>query len=877
MIPSGSPTPIGGAQSISPVVFRSNSAILGSQGGLLPPQAAFSSVGPPRAQCNLNFLGHTSNISSLLNQTYGGGSISSLGGFQQGSVDTTAGSDPLSTAASDCGFTPSHSLFAPITNSGSSDQVQNSQLPTSSGNSMLPEQQQSQVKRLELQKLQHSQVSMLQSSVSHSQLQQHQLRQQQQQFQSIQGGLGGVRTVKLELQMLNDQIASQQQLQSLQNLGPVKLEPQQNQMGRRIQPVKLEDQHSDEAMLLQQQQLHILQMCGQSSQAATAKMKFLQPQRILQLQQQEHQELFKALPQQRCHLQQQFQLQNFPIRSAMRPVYEPGMCARRLTQYMYQQQHRPEDNNIEFWRKFVAEFFTPNAKKKWCVSFYGNSHQTNGVFPQNLLDVWHCEICNCKPGRGFETTVEVLPRLFKIKYDSGTLQELLYVDMPHEYENTSGQIVLDYAKAIQESVFEQLRVVRDGHLRLIFSSDLKICSWEFCARRHEELIPRRIIIPQLSQVGAAAQKYQVSAQKASTSSSSQDLQRNCNMFVASACQLAKTLEAPLVNDLGYTKRYVRCLQIAEVVNIMKDLIDYSQETGKGPMESLANFPCGISSLSGLPNSAQTTGEWQQLQQQITGQNLINDHSLPGTSMQPSASDCVASLNNSQSTASTLTSATTVVGLLCENSMNSGHESQMNNPSSPYSGTHVQIPSAGSSTTLPPAQFNPPSPFLSPTPSVNSPARIALQHTAQSKEANHESQRSVEKILQEIMNSSQYSREGSMASAGSMRSYMNNVIGLSSSLPSTNSLVGNAGVNNNAGVPGEGFGNFGAGVGLSTAATGIRVAVANNSGTLTGRVGLPLMPSDNSVNLQQQELANRLLNGLGAVNGFNDLQFNWKYP
>lgn len=41
-----------------------------------------------------------------------------------------------------------------------------------------------------------------------------------------------------------------------------------------------------------------------------------------------------------------------------------------------------QDNNIEFWRKFVAEFFTPNAKKKWCVSFYGNSHQTNGVFPQ---------------------------------------------------------------------------------------------------------------------------------------------------------------------------------------------------------------------------------------------------------------------------------------------------------------------------------------------------------------------------------------------------------------------------------------------------------------------------------------------------------------
>lgn len=112
--------------------------------------------------------------------------------------------------------------------------------------------------------------------------------------------------------------------------------------------------------------------------------------------------------------------------------------------------------------------------------------------------------------------------------------------MPREYQNSSGQIVLDYAKAIQESVFEQLRVVRDGQLRLVFSQpDLKvnsradsfifseviihgqlrpnmvfnaiirliwirfvsiwqIVSWEFCARRHEELIPRRLLIPQVN-------------------------------------------------------------------------------------------------------------------------------------------------------------------------------------------------------------------------------------------------------------------------------------------------------------------------------------------------------------------------------------------
>jgi hypothetical protein len=73
-----------------------------------------------------------------------------------------------------------------------------------------------------------------------------------------------------------------------------------------------------------------------------------------------------------------------------------------------------------------------------------------------------------------ETTVEVLPRLCQIKYASGTLEELLYIDMPRESQNASGQIILDYTKAIQESVFEQLRVVREGHLRIVFNPDLKV-------------------------------------------------------------------------------------------------------------------------------------------------------------------------------------------------------------------------------------------------------------------------------------------------------------------------------------------------------------------------------------------------------------------
>ncbi|XP_073387311.1 uncharacterized protein [Physcomitrium patens] len=118
---------------------------------------------------------------------------------------------------------------------------------------------------------------------------------------------------------------------------------------------------------------------------------------------------------------------------------------------------------------------------------------------------------------------------------------------------------------------------------------VQILSWEFCGRSHEELLPRRLIVPQVNQLVQISQKYQ-SSQNGGAGASGQEMQTNCHLFVTSARQLAKNLELPTVNDLGYTKRYVRCLQISEVVNSMKDLIDHSRDNGYGPMASLHKFP-----------------------------------------------------------------------------------------------------------------------------------------------------------------------------------------------------------------------------------------------------------------------------------------------
>ncbi|GER34024.1 SEUSS family protein [Striga asiatica] len=887
MVPQGPPNPLGGAQHVPPSLLRSSSGLLGGQGPGMPSQNAFPSLVSPRNQfSNLNMLGNN-NVSSLLHQSFGNGGP---GTSQRGLVDGGPEPGPHSGIQNGMGFTaPSSSyLSPPVTASQNSSGQQ--QFPNTSGMLTADQQQQAQ-HQLNTQNFQHNNNNVNQQQFhapGNSQ-------QQQQQFQGMRPGLG---PVKLEQQSGASEQASQQQLQALRSMGSVKMEAQQMGMGpvkmeaqqlqsmRGLGPVKLEPQHSDPSLFLQQQQQQLLR---QSSQAAAAQI--LHQQRLIQIQQQQQQQqLLKAMPQQRSPIQQQqqqqFQQQNLTtIRSPVKPVYEPGMCARRLTHYMYQQQHRPEDNNIEFWRKFVAEYFAPNAKKKWCVSMYGSGRQTTGVFPQ---DVWHCEICNRKPGRGFEATVEVLARLFKIKYESGTIEELLYVDMPREYQNSSGQIVLDYAKAIQESVFEQLRVVRDGQLRIVFSPDLKICSWEFCARRHDELIPRRLLIPQVGQLGNAAQKYQAATQNTSSNVNVSELQNNCNMFVASARQLAKALEVPLVNDLGYTKRYVRCLQISEVVNSMKDLIDYSRETGSGPMESLLKFPRRSnpsSAFQGQSQSqqleAQLQQQQQQQQQQTMGQNSNSNPNHPTPMQLPSTS-----ANNTINPGPT-NPTETIANLLHQNSMNSrSAQNPIPGPNPSYGGTStMQMTSpSGSSNTMP--QANPPqSPFQSPTPStsnnnnnnsnhnpqptshnsvpgphhastVNSPnITTGQQNNTLSNDADtNDPQSSVQKIIQDMMMSSQ--ANGGMVGLGSMGGDMKNVNGVLSS--GGNILMGTGVGNGGMGI--SGFGGMQNGLGQSGMVNGFRAALGNNS----------LSVNRGMMNSQQQDMNSQLLAGLGAVNGYTDL-------
>ncbi|EFJ24092.1 hypothetical protein SELMODRAFT_442531 [Selaginella moellendorffii] len=246
-------------------------------------------------------------------------------------------------------------------------------------------------------------------------------------------------------------------------------------------------------------------------------------------------------------------------------------CSQVLTLCIQEQRRKPSDNSVQFWRNLFQTFFAENATQRWCLSCYNScpvGRHAQGLFP---MDHWKCNLCVVEPGRGFEAGVDVLPRLFKIKFDSGLLEELFFLELPDErYALSSGFAVFEYARAVHESSFPEVR----------------ICSWEFCTKSHEEVVPRKNLLQQVHQLSNLVHEVE----KESFDASVENLKNHCNAFHLAAKQLAVKIDAPSVNDLGFSKRYIRCLQIAEVVSSMEDLVTFSKKAGLGPIESLAKFP-----------------------------------------------------------------------------------------------------------------------------------------------------------------------------------------------------------------------------------------------------------------------------------------------
>jgi len=311
---------------------------------------------------------------------------------------------------------------------------------------------------------------------------------------------------------------------------------------------------------------------------------------------------------------------------------------------------------------------------------------------------------------------------------------------------------------------------------------------------------------------------------------------------------------------------------------------------------LAQFPRRTRPFSGLHSSDQQPPEKKQHTKPTSNDDL---HSVQASVMHPSTSNGVASANNSLGTSSTSSSAITVARLFHQNSVNSRIENQVTSPGSPYTGTFVQIPSAVSSTTLTLAQLNPSSPFSCLTPSssnnpqsshnmlaasiainhvssAHSPVQTPMEQSSQSNEVDpNEFQSSVEKIIQEMMISSQFSGAGGMVSVdyeGNDIKDINRVTRSTQNVfTSGPCLERNVMGNKKSGTVDGGFGSLNGQNHISASTSRFTAAMGNVSSTLSGRFAMPVMDHDAGMNHQQQALAYQLR--LGAVNRFLDNQFD----
>lgn len=300
---------------------------------------------------------------------------------------------------------------------------------------------------------------------------------------------------------------------------------------------------------------------------------------------------------------------------------------------------------------------------------------------------------------------------------------------------------------------------------------------------------------------------------------------------------------------------------------------------------MAKFPRSTNPSPGLQGQPQLSEtRLRQQQQQAVGQNSNTDNMhLASINGMPA--------NNALNSGTVTSSANTIVGLLHQNSMNSRQQNPMLGTNVPYSGNSIQMPSPGSSSAMPQPQPSA-SPFQSPTSSSsNNPQQMAHSGLSGGAQMNsnspnismqqpglsgdldaNDSQSSVQKILHEMRMTSSQIGGGGMMGVGTMGNDARNVNGILSS-NNNGGLLRNGVANGNLGFGGAGFGVSGNGLSHSTIGNGTRPPPGNNSMSMNGGAGMTVA-RDPSMNQPQQDLSNQLL-GLGAFNGFNDLQFDWK--
>ncbi|KAK9371789.1 LIM-domain binding protein-domain-containing protein [Lipomyces chichibuensis] len=231
-----------------------------------------------------------------------------------------------------------------------------------------------------------------------------------------------------------------------------------------------------------------------------------------------------------------------------------------------------QQRDLDYWRKFVTDFYSDLASMKYTVV--------------NAVD---------KVAKHYEVPTAALPRYYYTLFQDGVRRVQIFPENPREVVINQDVYAIECGRATVIYWFSNgNHVISHGSLRVYINTSARIESLEFQSHDHNEFVSRAMAVAAASAATAPGGGSPTSNTAASVVSRSQ------------------------VNGYGITDALTRFLQITQVMAQMRELVPYylTPSNSSGPLQSFNTFVS-------LINTHREQFQQQQLQQQAAQQQQIN--------------------------------------------------------------------------------------------------------------------------------------------------------------------------------------------------------------------------------------------------------------
>lgn len=265
-----------------------------------------------------------------------------------------------------------------------------------------------------------------------------------------------------------------------------------------------------------------------------------------------------------------------------------GQGLMRLLQFsgVLASESKTQKLQLSWWNELIKEYFTPKAVMKFTL---WKDNQRNEAKP-------------------FEIGVPILPRFFLVTTQSGVKSMTLSLDGARERMYAHGHSIVECVGAVWTYKYNNgytvtLRGPLTAHIMLISSHPpgstqaqgsqflLKFEDFQFDANYHDKYISLDSVMGPRSLESPKTPRDRNASTPALNGSSSQQqqLEEDKKWEEPRVTIERASLPGEPVNAFGIPQATMRCLELAESVSQMTDLISFSNELSLGPLDALKEF------------------------------------------------------------------------------------------------------------------------------------------------------------------------------------------------------------------------------------------------------------------------------------------------